>query len=148
MTQAPLLSLILAAAFMAPACAADPGLIQSAADSELGEFVWKKRPLVVFADSPDNPAFIEQMDLLRTDPDALLTRDVIVLTDTDPANMSEARKKLRPRGFMLAILNKEGRVQLRKPFPWDVREITRSIDKLPLRKREIQAAKRATREGG
>lgn len=112
--------------------------------TDLSEFVWKKRPVVVFADSENDPAFIAQMQLLQERPDPLLARDVIVLTDTDPITLSPLRKKLRPRGFMLVILSKEGRIQLRKPFPWDVREISRSIDKLPIRKREIRDNKSTT----
>ena len=74
-------------------------------------------------------------------------RDVVVLTDTDPNAKSELRLKLRPRGFMLAIIGKDGGVKLRKPFPWDVREITRSIDKMPMRKRELREKKREASEG-
>ena len=68
-------------------------------------------------------------------------RDVVVLTDTDPAAQSPLRLRMRPRGFMLVLVDKEGQIELRKPFPWDVREITRSIDKMPLRQREIREAK-------
>jgi hypothetical protein len=39
---------------------------------------------------------------------------------------------------MLVIIGKDGEVELRKPAPWDVREITRSIDKMPLRQQEVQ----------
>ncbi|MEP4197560.1 MAG: DUF4174 domain-containing protein [Aliishimia sp.] len=109
----------------------------------MNEFVWKMRPIIVFADSEDDPAFIAQMEFLQDRVAPLLERDVIVLTDTDPSVLSPLRKKLRPRGFMVVILSKEGRVQLRKPFPWDVREISRSIDKLPIRQREIRDAKAA-----
>lgn len=105
---------------------------------DLNQFKWKNRPVVVFSDSENNPAFIEQMRLLRERPEELLARDVVVITDTDPEAQSELRRKLRPREFMLVIIAKDGGVNLRKPFPWDVREITRSIDKMPLRKREIQ----------
>lgn len=116
----------------------EPALISEASDSDLSEFVWKKRPILVFADSADDPAFLEQIALLERRPAPLLERDVVVLTDTDPAAASALRMKLRPRGFMLVVLSKEGRVQLRKPFPWSVREISRSIDKLPIRQREIR----------
>ena len=30
-------------------------------------------------------------------------------------------------------------IELRKPAPWSVREITRTIDKMPLRQQEIRA---------
>ena len=70
--------------------------------------------------------------------DEMVERDVVLITDTDPAAKSAIRLKLRPRGFMLALVGKDGRVNLRKPRPWDVRELSRSIDKMPLRRQEIR----------
>ncbi|MDW4499566.1 DUF4174 domain-containing protein [Sulfitobacter sp. D35] len=112
---------------------------------DLNQFKWKKRPLVVFADTADDPAFAEQMELLRALPEELERRDVVVITDTDPDARSDLRLKLRPRGFMLVIVGKDGGVKLRKPFPWHVREISRSIDKQPERKREIREMKERAR---
>ncbi|HHC29877.1 MAG TPA: DUF4174 domain-containing protein, partial [Rhodobacterales bacterium] len=57
---------------------------------------------------------------------------------TDPAAKSPIRQELRPRGFALVLIGKDGFKYLRKPLPWDVREITRSIDKMPLRQDEIR----------
>lgn len=108
---------------------------------DLSQFHWKKRPVLVFADSDQDPAYIEQLDLLRARVDALQERDVVVLTDTDPAARGALRLKMRPRGFMLVLVGKDGGVKLRKPFPWDVREITRSIDKMPIRQQEIRDSK-------
>lgn len=113
---------------------------------DLNEFRWKKRPVLVFADSADDPAYIEQMELLHARADVLAERDVIVLTDTDPAARSALRLKMRPRGFMLVLVGKDGGNKLRKPFPWNVREITRSIDKMPMRQREIRESKDAGRD--
>ena len=70
--------------------------------------------------------------------DDLARRDVIILTDTDPTAGSDARARLRPRGFGLVVMGKDGRVAQRKPVPWDVREIGRAIDKMPLRQQEIR----------
>ena len=91
--------------------------------------------------SEDDPAFRVQMELLQEQPQDLLERDVIVLTDTDPAARSALRLKMRPRGFMLVLVGKDGGIKLRKPRPWDVREITRSIDKTTIRQREIRENK-------
>ncbi|WP_308342258.1 DUF4174 domain-containing protein [Roseobacter insulae] len=110
-------------------------------DADLKQFIWKKRPVVVFADSENNPAYIEQMRLLHEREEELDARDVVVITDTDPDAKSDLRQKLRPRGFMLVLIGKDGGVKLRKPFPWDVREISRSIDKMPMRQREIREQK-------
>ena len=95
-------------------------------------------PLIIFADSPADPRFTQQIENIRADPNALRVRDVVVLTDTDPAAHSPLRQKLRPRGFMLVLIAKDGSVTQRKPLPWSVREITRAIDKTPERKREIE----------
>ena len=116
---------------------ADP-VIQPAGAHELSEYLWLKRPLVIFADSPGDPRFKQQMDLIQERLGDLAERDVVVLTDTDPSVLSPLRKKLRPRGFMLVLIGKDGSVYLRKPFPWSVREIGRSIDKMPLRQQEIR----------
>ncbi|MFD1160039.1 DUF4174 domain-containing protein [Roseovarius aestuarii] len=112
--------------------------IVSGETADLNEFLWLNRPLIVFADSPADPRFIQQMEYLSARLDALAERDVIVLVDTNPTADGTLRKKLRPRGFMLVLIGKDGTKYLRKPFPWDVREITRVIDKLPLRQQEIR----------
>lgn len=122
---------------------ADRSVAFDATFLDMDELVWLARPVVVFADSPNDPRFLQQMALLAERPDDLAERDVIILTDTDPAARSDVRLRLRPRGFMLAIIGKDGQIELRKPAPWDVREITRSIDKMPLRQQEV-ADRRAT----
>ena len=117
---------------------ADRARIFDASEVSLAEFQWIARPVVVFADTPADPRFQQQMGYITSRLDALALRDVIIIVDTDPAARSSVRTTLRPRGFMLALLTKEGTVFQRKPAPWDVREITRAIDKLPQRQQEIR----------
>lgn len=112
--------------------------ILDAADVSLDDFLWTSRPILVFADTPADLRFQEQIDLLTDRPDELIARDVVVITDTDPGARSEVRLKFRPRGFQLTLVGKDGRVNLRKPFPWDVREISHAIDKWPLRQQELR----------
>ncbi|MFV2001820.1 MAG: DUF4174 domain-containing protein [Paracoccaceae bacterium] len=112
--------------------------VRDAADVTLAEFLWLNRLVVVFADTDLDPAFQEQMEFLLERPGELNERDVVVITDTDPANPSDIRLKLRPRGFGFVLIDKDGGVKLRKPTPWDVREISRSIDKTPLRRQEMR----------
>lgn len=106
---------------------ADPGIVLKADEVDLEAFQWIARPVVVFANSPADPRFAEQMDLLMQYPDELLERDVVLITDTDPAARSPVRLKLRPRGFMFVLIGKDGGVKLRKPLPWDVRELSHKI---------------------
>lgn len=120
-----------------------PLLVRNAVETDLSEFKWKQRPVVVFADSADDPAFIEQIERLASGAEDLTERDVVVIVDTNPEARSDIRLKMRPRGFMLTLVGKDGSIKLRKPFPWSVREISRSIDKMPMRLREIREAKEA-----
>lgn len=131
---------VMAGALAAQGAEGDPPfeIVQPAGDTPLDAWLWIKRPVVVFADSPVDPRFIEQMTLLGERLEALDERDVIVITDTDPAAKSPVRQKLRPRGFSLVLIAKDGTIVARKPSPWSVREISRSIDKLPLRQQELK----------
>lgn len=137
------LALVLAAIIPMTALAGDPatpeshGIFRPAGDSELENFLWSARIIVVFADAPADPRFQQQIDLLMEDEQRLVDRDVLVLTDTDPDARLPIRMKLRPRGFQMVLVDKDGEVKLRKPNPWSVREITRSIDKTPMRQREV-----------
>jgi hypothetical protein len=109
----------------------------AAADVMLDELMFLRRPVVVFADSPADPTFIRQMQLIERDLPALDQRDVVVIVDTDPAAKSAIRQKLRPRGFSLVLMEKDLKPVIRKPLPWDVREIVAAIDKFPLRRQEM-----------
>jgi len=109
----------------------------AAADVVLDELMFLRRPVVVFADSPADPTFIRQMQLIERDLPALDQRDVVVIVDTDPEAKSAIRQKLRPRGFSLVLMEKDLKPVIRKPLPWDVREIVAAIDKFPLRRQEM-----------
>lgn len=121
-------------------------VIVDAAGRRLDEFLWVSRPLVVFADTPADPRFQRQMELLSQRPEELTNRDVVVIVDTDPRALSDIRRQLRPRGFSFVLLDKDGTITLRKPEPWHVREITRAIDKTPLRQQEIKEERRKAAE--
>jgi len=117
---------------------ADDPIILSDEVVDLDDFLWSKRPVLIFADSPNDPRFIEQMGYITERLSVLEERDVVVITDTDPGQQRDLRRTLRPRGFTLVLVGKDGVIYLRKPVPWQVREITRTIDKLPVRQQELR----------
>ncbi|WP_282091264.1 DUF4174 domain-containing protein [Epibacterium ulvae] len=117
---------------------ANEPLFMAGVESNLNDFLWKKRPILVFADTEADPRYQEQLALLRENEEALRARDVVVLFDSTPDAKSPWRTKLRPRGFQLVLIGKDGGVKLRKPFPWTVRELSRTIDKIPTRLREVE----------
>ena len=111
--------------------------IIEAGEVTIEEFLWEHRLLVVFADTPANPAFQQQMRQIEDVADGLLERDIVVIIDTDPAARSAARLRLRPRGFSLVLVERDGTVVQRKPQPWTGRAIIHAIDRLPLRRQEM-----------
>ena len=117
---------------------ADRTQVFDASEVDLDALRWSVRPVIVFANTPANPAFTEQLEIFAERADELAERDIIVITDTSPDAPSALRTKLRPRGFQLTVIGKDGGVKLRKPRPWGVRELTRQIDKMPLRQQEIR----------
>lgn len=136
------LSFLAVSAVSGPAMAQDEppqeDIILPGEDVDLQEFMWTKRPLVVFADSPADPRYVQQMEYINERLDDLARRDVVVLTDTEQGAGTSLRRELRPRGFMLVLIGKDGTIYLRKPLPWSVREISRIIDKLPMRQQEVR----------
>lgn len=108
-----------------------------ARDADLDAYLWRLRPIVVFADTPADPQFVRQMQYLAEGGAELEERDVIVIVDTDPAARTEVRTRLRPRGFSLVIMDKDGEVKRRNPSAWRIREITHTIDRFPLRRQEM-----------
>ena len=54
------------------------------------------------------------------------------------AGKSTLRKTLHPKGFNWVLIGKDGKIKLRKPFAWDMRELSRVIDKMPIRQREMR----------
>lgn len=114
---------------------------------DLAAMKWQKRPIVVFADTPADPAFAQQMADLADMWPALAARDVEIITDTDPDARTDVRRTLRPVGFAVVLMDKDGTVVLRKPSPRSGREIISTIDRLPLR-REEQRRESGGRETG
>lgn len=126
--------------------AAPEGLrILDAAQVDPDEFLWEWRIVAVMADTPNDPAFIRQMREIEALAGDLFERDVVVVIDTDRASGSPLRQRLRPRGFMLAIIDKDGEVKQRRPAPRDVRELNAVIDRFPLRRQEMMERRPAGR---
>jgi Domain of unknown function (DUF4174) len=131
-----LLLITLPLSAMADAVATPEGPVD-AADVVLADLLYVNRAVIVFADSPNDPNFIRQMQLLARDPGQLSDRDALLIVDTDPDARTEIRLKFRPRGFSLVLMEKDGTATIRKPLPWELREITNAIDKFPLRRQEV-----------
>ncbi len=134
----------LAAILALPVCAADAAQTNAEkhAPPALNDLLWVARPLVVFADTPNDPRYLQQMSLLAENPAALEERLVIVLTDTDPNANGPLRRQLRPRGFGAILIDTDGSIVQRRPAPTTVREFSGMIDRLPSRRQETGSRRR------
>lgn len=102
----------------------------------LDELRGQSRVAVVFADAPDDPKFVQQMSWLDAEPGPLKERNVVVLTDTDPKARGPLRQELRPVGFGVVLIDLDGTIATRRPFPATVRELSNFIDRMPSRRLE------------
>jgi hypothetical protein len=106
------------------------------APPSLDELLWIARPIVVFADTPEDPRFLRQLEMLEERLSELEDRDVVILTDTEPEVVGPLRRKLRPRGFNLVLIDIDGTVAQRRPAPITARELINLIDRMPSRRQE------------
>lgn len=109
-----------------------------AEDDPLAQYLWEQRPVIVFADSDRDPRFQKQVSALSARPDDMAERDVVILLDTDPTVQSALRKTFRPRGFQILLLGKDGQIKLRRPHPITAEDLNRQIDRMPMRRREME----------
>ena len=64
-------------------------------------------------------------------------RDVVILMDTDPSAGSALRQMFRPRDFQIILIGKDGEIKLRRPHPITAEDLNRQIDRMPMRRREM-----------
>ena len=109
-----------------------------AEDDPLAQYLWEARPVIVFADSDKDPRFQRQVAALSALPDDMAERDVVILLDTDPSAESALRKRFRPRDFQILLIGKDGQIKLRRPHPITAEDLNRQIDRMPMRRREME----------
>lgn len=112
-------------------------LFLDAREIDVREFVWERRIVVVMADTPNDPLLLRQLQALRERAEDFVERDVVVIFDAHPEDSSPLRQVMRPRGFMTAIIDKDGEVKARRPAPRTGRELMAVIDRFPLRRQEV-----------
>ena len=112
-------------------------LFVDAREIDVRDFIWERRLIVVMADTPDDPQFTRQLAALRERADEFVARDAVVIFDAHPEDRSPLRQVMRPRGFMTAIIDKDGEVKARRPAVRSGRELMAVIDRFPTRRQEI-----------
>ncbi len=121
------------------------------------------RPLLVFADSLENPEFVHQMDELRAHPLDIKDRDILVIPVISRQSISPnlfpglsvtalparevadamSRFNVSPGSFQVVLVGKDGSSKLSSKVPVPVRNLNELIDSMPMRKREKRLRKLA-----
>lgn len=129
----------------------------------MDQYRWKKRPLLVFAPSPEDARYRAQVDSLSQVGEGLADRDMVVIhclaradaegryafVETDAGGSFQrhlleqrAQTELRDRygdpGFQVILVGKDGGVKLRSDQPVAVPRLFSFIDSMPMRRREMQ----------
>lgn len=106
-------------------------------DDPIAAYKWEARPVIIFADSEKDPRFQRQVANLSSRSDDMTERDVVFLMDTDPSAGSALRQMFRPRDFQIILIGKDGEIKLRRPHPITAEDLNRQIDRMPMRRREM-----------
>lgn len=133
---APLFALCL---LLCPAAqAADNTIFRSLAPdtATLNQYQWHYRPVVIFAPSETEANYVQQMAMLKKTEAELADRDIIVLSDTAPATQGQLRAQLKPQGFEVVLIGKDGGMKLRQQTPVSSAVLLSTIDSMPMRKAE------------
>ena len=121
----------------------------------LERYKWQNRLLLVFAPSPENGSYVEQLRLLEDETAALEDRDLLVFhllqkTPVDPDTPSpelaapEIVDTLRERyavpegAFEVVLIGKDGGEKERYGEPVEPNVLYAVIDAMPMRRREMQ----------
>ncbi|MEZ3501396.1 DUF4174 domain-containing protein [Pantoea sp. KPR_PJ] len=106
--------------------------------ASLEQYQWKKRPVIIFAPSEQDADYVRQMAILKQSQSALAERDIIVLSDTSPAARGQLRTRLRPGGFEVLLVGKDGGIKRRQNRPVLSGDLLATIDSMPMRKANLR----------
>jgi hypothetical protein len=133
-------------------CAAMLALaVQGAAAHAMSGYLWKNRPVVVFAASEGDAKLAEQRRMFAVGRAGLAERNVVVIwvvgdgvaADLGPGpGMSAAQLRSRfgaaPAGFRVVLVGKDGGTKLAQSSPLTPGALFGTIDAMPMRREEMR----------
>jgi hypothetical protein len=119
---------------------------------DLSRYLWKNRPLLLFAPSPDNPEFQSFSADLKARWAQIVDRDMVIIEvfKTGPARVNgkpaalDSAALLRqffavsPEKLTTILIGKDGGVKLKRVGRPELDEIFALIDSMPMRQREMR----------
>ena len=140
----------LAVIFAATSAAFTPAL---AAAAELSDYLWQRRPLLVFAPTQSDPRLVETVARIAATGCGFADRDMVLgrivadgtstldgqMLDTNQAQQLFSRFGIGADGFSVVLIGKDGGEKLRVNDVPDIQTIYTVIDGMPMRGAEMSA---------
>ena len=121
-------------------------------DGLLERYTWQNRLLLIFAPSAEDSRLRQQQEILASNADGLLDRDLVILRllpdsepriDNQPAGGVDSASIYRdfavePGDFRLLLVGKDGTLKLSSDSPVPTARLFDLIDSMPMRQWEMQ----------
>jgi len=133
--------LVISAAALGPA---------QAMAAELSDYLWQRRPLLLFAPSESDPRLVETMRRIEASRCDFMDRDIVLgrivtegtstldghVVDTEQVRRLVSEFGIGSDSFTVVLIGKDGSVKLRVANVPDLQAIYAVIDGMPMRARE------------
>jgi hypothetical protein len=118
----------------------------------LDDYLWKNRPLLLFAPSSDEPFYQKIKNMLELEQLQIQDRDMVIIEAfasgvvqinneaVKDANAGELRRRfaVTDEAFTAVLIGKDGGVKLRQTGRLDLNRIFALIDSMPMRRQEMR----------
>ncbi|TRW89098.1 DUF4174 domain-containing protein [Mycolicibacterium sp. 018/SC-01/001] len=125
----------------------------TASATGLGDYLWERRPLLVFAPTGNDPRLTETLRSIDANRCAVADRDIVVgvvvagggsSLDGQPLDAGESdrlrqRYAVDPTAFSVVLIGKDGGEKWRTDDVPDLKKVFSVIDGMPMRSREINS---------
>jgi hypothetical protein len=125
----------------------------TAAAAELSDYLWERRPLLVFAPTDSDPRLVETLSRIEASRCDFVSRDMVlglVVTegnstlDGQAVNVDESQRLVNQfaigeNDFSVLLIGKDGGEKLRVNEIPDLQAIYAVVDGMPMRSREMSA---------
>ena len=122
------------------------------AEASLEKYKWRKRPLLIFSPSQDNPNYIRQKETVKASAQGIKNREMVVvelvgqnkvyidgvLQRHQQSQTLRKRFEVQPDSFAVLLIGKDGTEKSRNTAPVGMDEIFGRIDQMPMRRQEMR----------
>ncbi len=106
--------------------------------SSIWDHVMVNPRILVFAEQTSDEHYQQQLQILGRRAEDFRARNVLIYVDPDPSIGSSLRETMKPEGFLVALLAKDGRSIVKESEPVSAEFLLSIVDRLPEIQREFR----------